>query len=158
MGIEDLTSTPWHIERMHRQDGDKRRHRSNCKYYNKGNRRCEYRVSNCIGSAHCSYYEDISATDDKIEKHDKTIRVQKNKAATTSYIKNKNNSPVLPVSRPPKKISVCRGTMVDHKKYGIGIVTDLSKSTGCVKVHFLNKNLEFPFPSAFTNGFLKIRE
>lgn len=158
MGIEDLTSTPWHIERMHRQDGDKRRHRSNCKYYNKGIRQCEYRVSNCIGSAHCSYYEDISENGDKTAKHNKTTKAEKNKTANTSYIKNKNNSPVHSVSSPQSTPTVSKGTLVNHKKYGIGIVTDLSKSTGCVKVHFLNKNLEFPFPSAFTNGFLKIRE
>lgn len=53
-----LTGAPWHVERMARQEGDPRRHKSRCIYYISKSKACEYRNGNCIGSAHCMKYKE----------------------------------------------------------------------------------------------------
>lgn len=60
MGVEKMVGTPWHVERMHRQEGDDRRHKSRCEYYCLGNNNCEKRHGKCIGSAHCEEYKELS--------------------------------------------------------------------------------------------------
>lgn len=60
MSISRLTGTPWHTEQMHRSEGDERRYKGRCKYYNYQGGRCIYRCQKCSGSAHCDYYEAIS--------------------------------------------------------------------------------------------------
>lgn len=53
-----LTGTPWHVERMTRQEGDPRRHKSRCVYYASKSKTCDYRNGTCIGSAHCMNYKE----------------------------------------------------------------------------------------------------
>lgn len=57
-----MAGTPWHIERMHREDGDPRRHKSRCRYYYKKTKDedafCAKNYGNCYGSAHCLYYDE----------------------------------------------------------------------------------------------------
>lgn len=59
MSPKRLQGTPWHTERMHRAEGDERRHQSRCKHYikKKNQKYCRFRIGNCIGSAHCPDYE-----------------------------------------------------------------------------------------------------
>lgn len=38
MSVERLTGTPWHKERVHREEGDDRRYKGRCKYYQYNNR------------------------------------------------------------------------------------------------------------------------
>lgn len=54
-----LTGTPWHVERMTRQEGDPRRHKSRCIYYAPKSKTCDYKNGACIGSAHCMEYNEI---------------------------------------------------------------------------------------------------
>jgi len=63
MGVERMTGTPWHTEKMCRTEGDGKRHKSKCKYYVKVENHCSKCVSRCIGSAHCSYYVELSSED-----------------------------------------------------------------------------------------------
>ena len=56
MGINQLTSTPWHLERYERGSGDDRRHRSRCVYLRKQDLYCSKYIEKCRGSAHCPYY------------------------------------------------------------------------------------------------------
>lgn len=59
MGIKRvMTGAPWHVEKMVRKEGDPRRHRSRCIYYNKSTGHCPKVVSKCVGAAHCNYYEE----------------------------------------------------------------------------------------------------
>lgn len=62
MGIKKvMTGCPWHVEKMVRQEGDSRRHRSRCIYYNKKESHCSKVVGKCVGAAHCSYYDEYQA-------------------------------------------------------------------------------------------------
>lgn len=58
--VKNMVGTPWHVERMTRQEGDARRHKGNCKYYSKEKGYCSYRLERCPGSAHCDYYVECS--------------------------------------------------------------------------------------------------
>lgn len=53
-----LTGTAWHVERMTRQEGDPRRHKSRCIYYASKSKSCDYNNGACIGSAHCMKYKE----------------------------------------------------------------------------------------------------
>lgn len=55
---KNLTGTAWHVERMTRQEGDPRRHKSRCIYYASKSKSCDYRNGACIGSAHCMNYKE----------------------------------------------------------------------------------------------------
>lgn len=54
--LNKMSGTPWHIEKMHREEGDSRRHRSRCIYYDYVEPTCKKRMLKCIGSAHCDFY------------------------------------------------------------------------------------------------------
>lgn len=56
MGISHMQGTPWHIEGMNLNEGEDRRHRSRCIYYN--NHKCTSLGRKCIGSSHCPIYEE----------------------------------------------------------------------------------------------------
>ena len=58
MAIERMAGIPWHVEKMIRQEGDLRRHRSRCIYYDKKKSHCSKVIGKCIGAAHCNYYEE----------------------------------------------------------------------------------------------------
>ncbi len=60
MGVKHLAGTPWHKEQMHRQEGDDRRYKGRCKYYEYDGNGCKRRCGRCIGSAHCEEYVAIS--------------------------------------------------------------------------------------------------
>ena len=60
MGINKINGTPWHAERVHREDGDERRYKGRCKFYAYDGDYCTQRSERCLGSAHCDYYEALS--------------------------------------------------------------------------------------------------
>lgn len=47
---------PMHYDRWHRAEGDERRHRARCVYYD--NNFCKERKVKCGGSAHCEFYSE----------------------------------------------------------------------------------------------------
>ena len=67
MGIsQQMTGTPWHVERMVREEGDERRHRARCTFYRrKPDGHCEYYGERCRGSAHCERYAERSPATEK---------------------------------------------------------------------------------------------
>ena len=69
MAIERMVGSPWHVEKMVRQEGDPRRHRSRCIYYDKKNSHCPKVVGKCVGAAHCTYYEEECIDEISIPKH-----------------------------------------------------------------------------------------
>lgn len=60
MNLSRLAGTPWHAERVHRGEGDSKRHKSRCEYYKSMTNECEKRNGKCIGSAHCVEYKELS--------------------------------------------------------------------------------------------------
>ena len=54
--LNKMAGTPWHIEKMHRKEGDGKRHRSRCIYYDCMEPSCKKRMLKCKGSAHCDFY------------------------------------------------------------------------------------------------------
>ena len=56
--LSRLTGTPWHVEKYAREDGDGRRHRSRCLYYEKEGAYCRMEVGRCKGAAHCAFYKE----------------------------------------------------------------------------------------------------
>lgn len=60
MGVNRLTGTPWHKERVHRDEGDDRRYKGRCQFYEYENNHCSYYGEWCHGSAHCDRYKAIS--------------------------------------------------------------------------------------------------
>lgn len=54
-----LSGTPWHVEKMTRQEGDEKRHRFRCaNYEGKKTGHCKVFNEKCRGSAHCSEYKE----------------------------------------------------------------------------------------------------
>ncbi len=110
MGIkQSLTGTPWHVEKMTRNEGDEKRHRSRCVFFRKKDRYCNIRCCSCFGSAHCPYYEE------------KTIAV--NNAANNQ----KKEITVPPIKNDEMTIDEKRRaypffSRVYSKKYGYGTV------------------------------------
>ena len=66
MGVNRMTGSPWHAERVHRKEGDDRRYKGRCEYYEYNSDYCSYRSGKCIGSAHCTKYKMISEEEFKI--------------------------------------------------------------------------------------------
>ena len=52
-----ITGTPWHVSTGDLAK-DERRHRARCIHYNKEEKFCNYRSSNCVGAAHCLTYSE----------------------------------------------------------------------------------------------------
>lgn len=79
MGINKFTGSPWHVENVHRAEGDDRRYKGRCKYY-KYNNMCKYRMTKCIGSAHCTSYTALS--EEEFKKKQKKQKIKYNQKAS----------------------------------------------------------------------------
>lgn len=84
MGINRMTGTSWHVEKVHRKDGDLRRSKKRYKYYEDGS--CDIYIR-CIGSAHCRKY--IEKEDDDSKR--KSLKIKNN----TNLINKKNKKEVV---------------------------------------------------------------
>ncbi len=105
MGLERLTGVPWHIERYTRPEGDERRHRSRCAYYQSFlNGRCKKYRERCRGASHCQYYRENNEEDDQ--------------------------SPLKPLpksvnTRPELNNPTPEGWRVRHESYGDGTIKEI---------------------------------
>ena len=103
--LNQMTGTPWHVEKYTRQEDDSRRHRSRCVYYTVKSKHCSYRYGNCIGSAHCLYYKEDETNEEK------------NCVEKKSFVckeKEEQNLGVL-------------GKKVVHQKYGRGVIVKVEQ-------------------------------
>ena len=108
MRVSEMTGTPWHVERVHRQDGDDRRHRSRCKFYRKTKAYCVHYSEKCRGSAHCEYYEEeVRDEEQKQSQIAPEKSVNKDKAINEVKV-NIDDYPI--------------GCRVRHKSFGLGNV------------------------------------
>ena len=84
MGVNQLTGTLWHKERVHRAEGDARRYKGRCAFYDYDNDSCKMYCGRCRGSAHCDHYKAI--TDEEFKARQKIAqRGKKLEKADDSY-------------------------------------------------------------------------
>ena len=115
MGVSKMTGTPWHVERFIREDGDDRRHRSRCIYYQKSDAHCNQYSGKCRGSAHCAYYREYDP--------DAEMGTEPKPAVKKPEIPKWEGKRMFPA-----------GCRVRHKSFGTGIVLEVTE--GRVKVKF----------------------
>ena len=143
MGISQLQGSPWHVEQMHRKEGDDRRHKSYCKFYNPVTKQCKD-CRKCKGSRYCLDYVRLSDAEFRQRQEDAaeakrllakgysasevaTLQEQKQNAKkvqhkqTTSPKKNKANTKAV-----INKLPNLQGKYINHKGYGRGLVVEQS--------------------------------
>lgn len=105
--VSELAGTPWHVEKLTRNKGDERRHKSRCIYYRKKDSYCKYQYIKCIGSRYCQYYKA------KVVKEDnKNTDVAISKKEVKDKLTDAEGMRLYPV-----------GTKVYHQKFGEGFIT-----------------------------------
>lgn len=87
-----MTGTPWHVERIHRKEGDARRSKKRCQYYDNGD--CVSYAQPCYGSAHCARYKEaeIKKTSNNNSKlHVAPVQTHKDRSQFTLVIVHTSN-------------------------------------------------------------------
>ncbi len=107
--VSELTGTPWHVEKLTRNEGDERRHKSRCIYYRKKDSYCKYQYIECTGSRYCRYYEAKETVEDN-----KHTDMPVSKKTVTEKITDSEGKKLYPV-----------GSKVHHQKFGEGFITDI---------------------------------
>ena len=145
-GVNRMTGAPWHVEKMGRQEGDERRHRSRCKYHRKNDNYCSKRFGVCVGSVHCSNYEEVSHSSE-----DGAV-VKPNVTPTAKKEKNKDlSSDELEIVNALRK----PGTLIWHKKYDVGEVVAVKGETA--KIRFdSGKESDFDIHASAASGLIRI--
>ncbi|WP_026668141.1 hypothetical protein [Butyrivibrio sp. AE2005] len=118
--VSKLTGTPWHVEKLTRNEGDERRHKSRCKYYRKKDSYCKYQYIECRGSRYCKYYKT-----NEIEVAGKIADDPTKKKEAIEKITDSEGKKLYPI-----------GSKVRHQKFGDGFITDISN--GHVAIDFEN--------------------
>ncbi|WP_294242020.1 hypothetical protein [Pseudobutyrivibrio sp.] len=118
--VSELTGTPWHVEKLTRNEGDERRHKSRCIYYRKKDSYCKYQYIECRGSRYCKYYKT-----NEIEGVSVNADAQVKKKETIEKITDAEGKKIYPI-----------GSKVRHQKFGDGFITDISN--GHVSIDFEN--------------------
>ncbi|WP_026667031.1 hypothetical protein [Butyrivibrio sp. AE2005] len=118
--VSELTGTPWHVEKLTRNEGDERRHKSHCIYYRKKDSYCKYQYIECRGSRYCKYYKT-----NEIEGVSVNADAQVKKKETIEKITDAEGKKIYPI-----------GSKVRHQKFGDGFITDISN--GHVSIDFEN--------------------
>jgi hypothetical protein len=108
MGVNKMTGTSWHLEHIHKDDIDPRRHKAKCVYYADGN--CRFRIEKCIGSAHCYCYKENPLSESTIENN-----------------KNKKETPKKYLKKPIKKNRIEKAAIRKFYKETLGINIKVSK-------------------------------
>ena len=143
MGISQLQGSPWHVEQMHRKEGDDRRHKSYCKFYNPVTKQCKD-CRKCKGSRYCLDYirlsddefrqrqEDAAETKRLLAKGYSTSEVaalqeQKRKAKKAQHKQTTSPKKAATNAKPIiNKLPNLQGKFINHKGYGRGLVVEQS--------------------------------
>ncbi|MBY5033644.1 hypothetical protein K6V78_00910 [Streptococcus gallolyticus] len=96
MGLGQLTGTSWHVGKFTRSEGDEKRHRGRCQFFEKG--LCLKLENRCQGSARCAIYRERRA----------------------------DFQEELPTFRQVLEKQFYRGRMVVHPQFGAGQIKDLT--------------------------------
>ncbi len=119
-----INGAPWHVERAHRQEGDIRRHRSRCLYYDTYDKKCSQYLSSCIGAAHCKKYIQRERVQGDYTPPIKT-------AKTIDYNKITIEKQNVPQQNEAVKINV--KDTINHKIFGKGKVISIEGSVATVQ-------------------------
>lgn len=167
MGVNQLTGTPWHKERVHRADGAPRRSQARCKYFLYQDGHCLKRGGECMGCAHCPTYKAISDAEfaERQNARRKNLPYPDNDPYARTFRKTSSSARTMigPVKKGPKRADqeqnaippVMLGSKVLHKQYGVGVVKAIYD--GKIMVTFSEKEVSFVYPQAFKDGFLKLK-
>lgn len=110
--VSGMSGTSWHVEALSMKESDKRRHRSNCIYYDKTDSYCHNHFQRCMGSAHCKQFKDKNDVKEKqIEFASEELHKENSKK-----VAYKSTKKVLDFSK--------YGVRVFHKKWKNGTVID----------------------------------
>ena len=119
MGVNQMTGQPWHKERIHRADGDARRYKGRCQFFDYDGNFCDKKKIPCYGSAHCEEYDPLTDEEYNAKRH----KYQRDKAKNTLSVptinrKIKKEEPVYyrregeePTSLKPTKFMIANEYM-----------------------------------------------
>lgn len=144
-----IQSTPWHVGRYTRQEGDERRHKSNCVYYRKKDKFCTKHHGECYGSAHCDYYESNK------QAAEESLLETVTKVRNDEFVRKCNQN------KQAEQIRFVEGMKVYRKRDGaFGTVTKVywhENGSRYVIMSFNGKNVEFSYDAAASSGnFIKV--
>ena len=123
MGLNQFTGSPWHVGQWHRNEGEKRRHRSNCVYFCKEGHYCRHDKIPCYGSANCTAYRERA----------NEVTKKRGKVAYSASNVNKIDIELFKGHLPI-------GTNVRHKRFGDGMVVRYEDEF--IIIHFFGFNEE----------------
>lgn len=173
MGVSNLQGTPWHVEQVHRKEGDDRRHKSRCLFYNPITKQCKDRWK-CNGSRYCWDYEPLSEEDFRQRQEDTaeikrllergynekeiaTLIEQKKKQKedakkNTGPVKDTELKPELQKNVSPAKAKTSvkalpnlKGKHIIHKGYGDGFVIEQAGDNIWVDYNGVQKSQKLSF-------------
>ena len=115
--LSQMQGSPWHVEKLSRKPGSKRRHRNRCINYNRSKEYCSIQIGRCIGSAHCRYYKENVLP--KNVTRVPTIDSESEKQQELKQAKNEYYD--IPI-----------GCRIQHNKYGAGTITKVSNGIATI--------------------------
>ena len=115
--LSQMQGSPWHVEKLSRKPGSKRRHRNRCINYNRSKEYCSIQIGRCIGSAHCRYYKENVLP--KNVTRVPTIDSESEKQQELKQAKNEYYD--IPI-----------GSRIQHNKYGAGTITKVSNGIATI--------------------------
>ena len=132
-----ISGTPWHVEKFTRADGDPRRHRSRCIFYDKANKLYAKTVGKCYGTAHCKYYKEPKEPKVQVDPDESVSSPGVKPSVTVRRSKpeseNKTEKPSALFTQSPaprkkqsEKAEFSVGVLIKHEQYGIGKITSLN--------------------------------
>ena len=109
MSRQSISGTPWHVTSIGLKDGEKKRHRSRCIYFQKEGVHCSVRNTVCIGSAHCNIYREKESQYDEESFPD----VQEKWSEENTE----------------RDITIKKGERITHKKYGECLILSVKNNS-----------------------------
>ena len=122
-----MSGVPWHVETIKKGEGDERRHKGRCVYYNNETHQCSKFIMLCIGSAHCDYYKErpIKAGEyqhrkNKGNHHNKDGNKLERKDLQMDFNGDNKTGDAKKEIKPNKIFYL--GCRINHKKFGSGTI------------------------------------
>lgn len=124
------------IEYLHRTEGDIRRHKVHCIYYDNANGYCHKLVRKCTGSAHCDHYQEKAVIER--EEYKSTMPTDEQKKAIKAADERRLRAYI---ERVKKK------TVIEHRLKGNGRLISVDGDT--LVVRFLSDGKELSLSAKF---------
>ena len=173
MGVRNLQGTPWHLEQVHRKEGDDRRHKSRCMFYMPITKQCKDNWK-CNGSRYYRDYEPLSEEDFRQRQEDtaeikrlldrgyseKEIlsllaqrkKPKENAKKNTGLLKDAGQKPERQNKAAPVKAKTAatilpnlKGKHIIHKGYGDGLVFEQAGDSIWVDYNGVQKSQKLSF-------------